>query len=382
MSLRSGQAAQIGFVTEASFGVPITVTRFQPLVSESLNMSIDRIESAGIIAGRETLDSSQWYPGAIKVGGNIALEMYDRSQGLLWTHMLGGAAISGSGTYTQTYTPADTYGQSFTCQVGRPGTSGTVQPYVYAGCKIGQWELKAALDQIVTFGATVIAKAEFRYRTVADGVTTSGSAAISSATASWSPADIGMPISGTGIPALTRILNVTSSTAATMTANATADGTSITFTLGQALASASYPSGLVALRYTNGTATLGGTAVKLKEISLKGDNKVPARPFIGQYTTDEPIINDLREFSGTLTAEFTDNTLVNRYINGTETALVLTFTAGANTTTITMNVRYDGTTPNVAGRGILTQPLPFKAIGATTDASAITVVTINADSSA
>lgn len=69
-------------------------------------------------------------------------------------------------------------------------------------------------------------------RTVATVGTTSGSAAITGPAGSFHVgADVGRPISGTGIPAATTILSVASATAATMSANATATGT-ITATLG------------------------------------------------------------------------------------------------------------------------------------------------------
>lgn len=74
-------------------------------------------------------------------------------------------------------------------------------------------------------------------RAVSDGVTTSGSPNISSATAAWTQDDVGKAISGTGIPASTTILSITQnapggSTVIKMDKNATATGTSITFTIG------------------------------------------------------------------------------------------------------------------------------------------------------
>lgn len=69
--------------------------------------------------------------------------------------------------------------------------------------------------------------------TVADGVTVNASAAITSATASWQSSDIGKTISGTGIPGATTILSVQSPTNATMSANATASASGVTFTIGR-----------------------------------------------------------------------------------------------------------------------------------------------------
>lgn len=383
MALRSGLNGQVGFASESTFGTGVAVTRFPRFVSESMKLDIERIESKSILAGRNVLDSTQWYPGRVAASGDVALELTDRGQGLLWTHMMGTAQVSGSGTYTHTFTPGDLNGVSFTTQVGRPDTGGTVRAIEYPGCKVASWDLGFAEGEIATLGLSIIAKTEHEYRVVTDGVTTDTTAAISSATAMFSPADIGIPITGTGIPGSTTILDVTSSTTATLSANATATATGVTFTLGRTLASFSDTSGVVPYTFKNGTFTLGGTAVKIKSGHIGGDNALEQRRFMGQYTTEDPQGAELRSYGGDLVAEFSSNALADRFRAGTMSALVLTFSAGATakTLTITTNVRYDGSTANVTGRGILEQPLKFVCVG-TTDAAAITVVAVNTDSSA
>jgi hypothetical protein len=66
-------------------------------------------------------------------------------------------------------------------------------------------------------------------RTLADGVTTNGSATLTSATAAFTTADVGNPITGTNIPAATTISGYTSPTSVTLSNNATASGSSILF---------------------------------------------------------------------------------------------------------------------------------------------------------
>lgn len=147
-----------------------------------------------------------------------------------------------------------------------------------------------------------------------------------------------------------------------------------------ALAAASYTSGLVPLHFVHGAITIGGSAVPVKEAKISGDLGLAVeRRFLGQANIGEPLEAELRTYDGSLTVEFTNMTQYNRYLDGDEFALVLAFTAGADTVTITMNVRYDGESPQVAGRDILEQNLSFKAIG-TTDAAAITAVLVNGDS--
>jgi len=70
-------------------------------------------------------------------------------------------------------------------------------------------------------------------RTVTDGVTTISDATVTSATAAFTTDDVGKPISGVGIPAGATIASRTSATSVELSANATASGTGVTFTIGQ-----------------------------------------------------------------------------------------------------------------------------------------------------
>lgn len=378
---RTGMDAQIGYALESTVGTPVTVTAFLPLVSETLMQDKTRLESAGIIAGRRVLTSDQWNGGNVTVSGSVQHELYNRGLGKLFTAMFGAVATTGSGPYTHTFTPGDLTGDALTVQVGRPATNGTVHPFTYAGMKVESWEIACSAGEIATLGLDLVGQREFAYRTVTDGVTTSGSTAISSATAAFSTDDVGKPISGTGIPSGATIASVTSATAAVLSANATASGTGVTFTLGIALASASYPSGIKPLKFNHAAVTLGGSAVNVTSLSISGNNALNSdRRFLGSQYVSESLEAGLREYSGTIDVEFTDLTQYTRFVAGTEAALVASFTSGTDSVTITTNVRVDGSTPQVGGAEILSQSLPFKCVASSTDASAITVELVNGDS--
>ena len=378
---RTGNDAQIGYALESTVGTPVTTTAFLPLISESLMQESGRLESAGIISGRRVLASQQWNGGDITVSGSVQHELYNRGLGKLFTAMFGDVTTTGAGPYTHTFTPGDLTGDALTVQVGRPATNGTTYPFTYAGCKVQSWEIACAAGEIATLGLDLVGIREIDYRTVTDGVTTSGSASITSATASFNASDIGNPISGTGIPSGTTISAVASATAATLSANASATGTGVTFTLGLALASASYPTGIKPLKFNHAAITIGGSSVNVKSLTISGNNGLDdARRFLGNQRISEPLEAGLREYSGTVELEFTDLTQYRRYITGTEAALVAGFTSGSDSVTITTNIRMDGSTPQVAGREILTQSLPFKCVASGADSTAITAVLVNSDS--
>lgn len=153
---------------------------------------------------------------------------------------------------------------------------------------------------------------------------------------------------------------------------------------GQSLASASYTAGLSPFVFTHGSLTVAGSEQRVTQATLSGDNALKTdRHLIGASNNErpkEPLEEGERTYGGTLTAEFDNLTAYNRYVNGTEAALVLTLNISASALlTFTTNVRFDGETPNVGGKEMLALSLPFECTHATSDASAITAALVNAE---
>lgn len=149
-----------------------------------------------------------------------------------------------------------------------------------------------------------------------------------------------------------------------------------------ALATASYGTGAATpFTFRHATASVAGGAANVKKLTIKGSNGLDTdRRFIGSEYRAEPLEADLREYGGTVDLEFESLTQYNRFRNANEVALVSTISAGASASlTTTMNVRFDGATPEVDGRGIVQLSAPYKCIGTTTDASAITAVLVSND---
>lgn len=169
MASPSGLNAQLGFAAETTYGTAVAVTRFVPFTSESIEATPDFLESQGIIAGQQIINSNQWTHGVWRIGGDIAMEMLTRQHGLLLHHALGSITTSSSaGTSTHTITPGDLGGLGLTVQVGRPsGVAGVVQPFTYAGVKIASWELAVAATENATFGLTVAAQTHTTATTLA-----------------------------------------------------------------------------------------------------------------------------------------------------------------------------------------------------------------------
>lgn len=384
MAYYSGVATQIGYALETTAGTPVTVANFLPLGSKGEKLMGDRarIESDAIRAGRRILDANDWAGGNLSPGGDVGHELYNAGIGKLLTGMFGTVSSTTgpvSSLYTHTWTAVGEP-KPLTVQKGVPDVGGTVRPITYTGMMVDEWELACAAGEFATIGITFAGMQEIGFRSVSDGATTNGSPAITSATAAWTQDDVGIPISGTGIPAATTILSVQSATNATLSANATATGSSITFSIGIALASASYTSGLKPFAYHQGTVTIGGSAVSVKRLSLKGKNGLDTdRRFLGSRRRKVPLEAGLHDLTGTLDLEWENRTQYDRFIAEGTYACVVSFvhTAG-ETLTLNMNIRHDGDTPVVKDRGIVPYNLPFK-VNNTTDATAFNVAYLTTD---
>lgn len=150
-----------------------------------------------------------------------------------------------------------------------------------------------------------------------------------------------------------------------------------------ALATASYDSGLEMFVFTEGSLTVAGSPVStVKSIELVADNALTDRPRLGSSQSLEYKQNGFKAYTGTVTTDFESLTQYNRYINADEVAMVLTFDNGTDTLTVTMNVRFDGGSPELSGAELLEEPIEFKCVSATSDAAAITAELVNGESTA
>lgn len=154
---------------------------------------------------------------------------------------------------------------------------------------------------------------------------------------------------------------------------------------GQSLAVASYPATLTPFVFTQGVLSVAGSNVDVRNFTLHFDNALLIdRHFIRSTTPErpkEPLEGGFRQVTGSFEADFESLTAYNRYINATQAALVLTFTAAPHSLVITMNTRFDGSTPGINSlEEIVAQTMEFKALSTTSDAAAITAVLTNGDS--
>ena len=155
-------------------------------------------------------------------------------------------------------------------------------------------------------------------------------------------------------------------------------------TLGQSLtvATAQVPSSTYNPMTTNapfdsftGSITEGGTAVAVvTQMDLSLDNGMEPTFVLFDDETIRPTDGKSR-ITGTLTAYYEDSTLYNKFVNGTNSAIVFTMTdpAGNDYEFNFPNIKYTGGNPDVSGDGPVTLALEFSAIYDATEASQIVI---------
>ncbi len=152
----SGISGQIGYGAESTVGTGVTPTRFFPLISENIQDKRPRMESDAIIANRIVDDAAQWAAGNIMIAGPVQHRLYDHSMVLLMKHLFGTYGVTGAGPYTHTVSPGSTTGLGLTTQVGRPDSTGTIQPFTFSGGKISKGEIGLKSGQIATLGLDML----------------------------------------------------------------------------------------------------------------------------------------------------------------------------------------------------------------------------------
>lgn len=159
MAFGSGLDGQFGIAAESTYGAFVAPTKFLEVESESIALQVTSLESRPLTAGLfdRTGRHKEKITGA---GGDVIVTFINKNMGLLMEAALGkvvSAQVASTTEYTQTATP-DTVtgkrGKSYTVQVGRPQTDGTVIPFNFLGGKVVGWEFATALNDLLKMTTT------------------------------------------------------------------------------------------------------------------------------------------------------------------------------------------------------------------------------------
>jgi len=383
MAAPNSSAGSFGHKTETTAGTTVTPDLFLPFLTESWDRSQPSLESDGIRADRLVRDDEESNGANIGVEGGVTMDLPVKGASSLLTWALGSVNTTGSNPYTHAWTPGASLG-SKTLQFAEPDGSGTKQPKTVAGAVCSSWEIAADEGAHVTGAFNGIAqRLTIGSRTLADVATTDTSTTIGSATG-FVQADYGKDVSGTGIPAGAYITGVASDgLTATISAAATATGTGVSVVVGKALASPSYSASLSYFKMHMATLAIGGAAVPPKGFTIPGDNKNEARYFGGsKWSSSPPPTGGPPGDTGPPNLGNLSQAQCDRYFNGELFSVSLPIVSGASSLTFAGYGKFDESlVPMIGGRGRIMQDAPFHFLGSS-DANALTVTGVNADSTA
>lgn len=157
----------------------------------------------------------------------------------------------------------------------------------------------------------------------------------------------------------------------------TVDWVFASVTTGTALASPSYSAGRTQFTWDKATLTWGGTAVCVRQFSIKGERALDTERYcLGSTARKEPILNGISSVTIDAEGEFAGLDLYNDFVAGTQKALVITalgdtIPAESNPYKVVFTIAAakltDAAEPTIDGPEILTQPATFKALSNGTD---------------
>jgi hypothetical protein len=305
MAIGAGIGAQLGVKTETTYNTAVTVDRFYEFNSENLNYNKKTVVGMGLRAGGLLPRSQRRVVTTSDVTGDIELDLPTRGLGMLLSYATGTVASPALVT-TGVYTQTFTLADVY-------GKSFTAQ--------VG----------VPQYGGTVTAK------------TVSG-CKISGFELSVANGDI---------------------------AKGKFSVDAASFTTSTSLATASYPLNGSVFHFAQGAVTLDGTSIaNIRDFTVTVGNTLKTDRFnLGASGIKaEQILNGFRTVSGTMTAEFTDTTLLTKFLADTTAAIVVTLTgatiSGSYTDKLTITIpacKFNADTPNVAGPGTVELAMSFDA---------------------
>lgn len=188
---------QLGTKDETTYGTAVTVDRFIPFLSESIQPETFRTRTPGLRAGKRTARTDEYVAGITGYAGSIEVPVESLGFGVWLKRALGAVSTSGptGGAYQHVgVIDPDVCVPSFTMQVNRAFAPCAVtdQAFTWEGCQVSSWELNVSVDEVVKFSAEIIAE---------DGTTGTALAAASYPAAeplAWSKASL--TVGGTSVP--------------------------------------------------------------------------------------------------------------------------------------------------------------------------------------
>lgn len=137
--MSSGLASQVGVSAESTYGTYVAPTKFLRARSYSIERVANRVQGEGIQSGVTGPLASQFVESTNAATASLSMDVQTTRMGVLLATLMGGSTVSQQGTttaYLQTFTLADTLGDSLTMQLAAPYRGGSSVAHTLTGGKV------------------------------------------------------------------------------------------------------------------------------------------------------------------------------------------------------------------------------------------------------
>lgn len=317
-----------GFVDEVTYGTAVAPSKFLEFTKETVTGKYERIESQAIRSGANVLRSDRFVPNPKGAAGDLETEVLNQNFAFWLKHMLGTVTPTGTSPKTYAATVGPLKGKSFTAQFNRVDANGNDNIFTYEGGKVASWELSNAVDGLLMLNLTM----DFEAETI-----------------------------GAGAGAYAK-------------------------------ATPTFPTNGILLSFVGGTVTVGGSALDVKNVSVKGDNGLKTDRF-GIRTTGtnklEPIEDAFRKYEIALGTEFQSVAQAQRVAattaSGALAAVTMKWQTPDTLNSVQIDIpamRFDEGAINVSGPGVIEQNLTGVGLAPAAGGSPITITVITPDATA
>lgn len=340
MAIPSGLAASVGITTETTQGTFIAPTHFLELNNEAVKMVKNPVTGVGLRGGGLYQRTTRRVVTSWGAAGTLNYDAPFTGLGLWIQHMIGSFGTLSSvvqqgatAAWLQTHTPGQLAGKTFSMQIGKPDSGGTVRPFSYVGCKIEDWMITCEINKFAVMQLTVDA---------------------------WQELTPDNPQGTSAGPALT----------------------APTYTSGEQFfhfrQGVLYNGGTLSNSGSNPTITALGSPVAagfVKKCEIKVQNMLDtSRFFLGGTggsavagVKGDQLENAFRKVTGTLDVEFASlAAFYDTYAADTTSTLLLQFTGpiiassfAYQLSILIPNIKFDNDSPQVGGPGVVNTAMPF-----------------------
>lgn len=318
MGTPSGLGAQLGAKAESAFGTYIAPDAFYEFDSETLGRKPNYLTSSGLRAGRMAGPVGRHKPTTRAAAGDIVMKVPNKGFGR-WLNLLHGNVV----------TPEKIEAGPAYKQVHNIGTSAPIGKSLTV--QVGKPDV-AGVVQPFSYPGTKITQLQLACETGAELM-------------------------------------------ATLSLNARDEVT------GEALAVASYPSGITSLDFTGGEVKVGADTLGIVDsanLTIPLPMKLDRFGLTKSALAAEPLPNDYIKPTGSLSMEFFGLTQFNHFVNCDAVKVVLNFEgatiAGANKEQLKLEMpacHFVGDSPQVSGPDVLKVAFPFEVYDNGTEAPVI-----------